>query len=119
MQFKIDENLPTLAAEWLCDAGHDAISIHDQQLVGEPDPRIAAVCQSESRAIITLDLDFADIRAYPPGEYEGIVVLRPRLQAKPAVLNLIAKLIPLLESEPLNGNLWILQETGLRIREGT
>jgi len=118
MQFKVDENLPVEAAESLRDAGHDAITIHDQQMVGGLDPQIAAVCQSENRAIVTLDLDFSDIRAYPPGDYHGIIVLRPRTQAKPAVLNLIAKLAPLLDTEPLEGNLWILQETGLRIREG-
>lgn len=118
MKFKIDENMPVEAAELLRDAGHDAITIHDQQMVGELDPRIAAVCQSEVRAIVTLDLDFSDIRTYPPGEYHGIIVLRPRTQAKPSVLNLIVQLVSLLNTEPLEGNLWILQETGLRIREG-
>jgi len=51
------------------------MTIHDQQLVGEPDPRIAAVCLAEQRALVTLDLDFSDIRTYPPGEFGGIVVL--------------------------------------------
>jgi predicted nuclease of predicted toxin-antitoxin system len=118
MQFKIDENLPIEAAESLRNASHDALTIHDQQMVGDPDPQIAAVCKSEQRAIVTLDLDFSDIRTYPPGEYHGIVVLRPRTQAKAVVLNLVSQLIPLLDTEPLAGNLWILQETGLRIREG-
>ncbi len=118
MRFKIDENLPVEAAELLRNAGHDTITVHDQQMVGELDPRIAAVCQAEVRAMVTLDLDFSDIRTYPPGDYHGIVVLRPRTQAKPSVLNLIVQLVPLLNAEPLEGNLWILQETGLRIREG-
>jgi hypothetical protein len=39
-------------------------------------------------------------------------------QAKSAVLGLIARLIPLLEIEAVTGNLWILQENGLRVREG-
>ena len=118
MQFKIDENLPVEAAESLRDVGHDVLTIHDQQMVGKPDPQVAAVCQSEQRAIVTLDLDFSDIRTYPPGNYHGIVVLRPRSQAKPVVLALMSQLVPLLDTEPLEGNLWILQENGLRIREG-
>ena len=69
--------------------------------------------------LMTLDLDFSDIRTYPPEGYSGIIVLRPRNQAKPTVLRLISQLIPLLAVEPLAGNLWILQETGLRIREGS
>jgi predicted nuclease of predicted toxin-antitoxin system len=118
MEFKIDENLPIEAAQAIQAAGHGAATIHDQGLVGEPDPRIAAVCQSEGRALVTLDLDFSDIRAYPPGDYAGIIVLRPRTQAKPPVMNLIGRLIPLLASEPLVGKLWIVQENGVRIRQG-
>jgi predicted nuclease of predicted toxin-antitoxin system len=118
MQFKIDENLPAEVAESLRAAGHDALSIHDQQLVGSLDPHVAAVCQSEERALLTLDLDFSDIRAYSPGSYHGIIVLWPRNQSKPTVLSLIAQRIPLLAAEPLSGNLWIVQENGLRIREG-
>lgn len=116
MRFKIDENLPDEAAESLRNAGHDALTIHDQQMVGDPDPQVAVICQSEQRAIVTLDLDFSDIRTYPPGSYHGIVVLRPRTQAKPVVLALMSQLIPLLETESLAGSLWILQENGLRIR---
>lgn len=118
MQFKIDENLPIDAAELLRQAAHGALTIHDQQMEGQSDPQVASVCQSEQRVLLTLDLDFSDIRAYPPAEYFGIVVLRPRSQAKPAVLSLIRQIIPLLDSEPLIGNFWIVQDTGLRIREG-
>ena len=119
MQFKTDENLPIDVAEALRDAGFDASTIHDQKMVGNPDPQVAAVCQAEKRALVTLDLDFSDIRTYPPADYSGIIVLRPRDQAKPTVLRLISQLIPLLAVEPLEGNLWIVQETGLRIREGS
>jgi len=118
MRFKIDENLPLEFAELLRDAGHDALTIHDQGMGGNPDAHVAVVCQSEQRALITLDLDFADIRTYPPTEHHGIVVFRPRNEAKATVLRLLQHLIPLLASEPLVGNLWILQENGLRIREG-
>lgn len=110
MRFKIDENLPTEAARLLQVAGHDALTNHDQKMVGEPDSHVSSVCQAERRALITLDLDFADIRTYAPSEHHGIVVLRPRSQAKPAVLQLITTFIGLLNTEPLEGNLWILQE---------
>lgn len=94
------------------------MTIHDQRMVGQPDPIVVGVCQREGRALVTLDLDFSDIRAYTPVNYPGVIVLRPRTQAKPAVLELISKMIPLLNSEPLPGKLWIVQENGLRIREG-
>ena len=118
MQFKIDENLPVEAALVLNQGGHDALTIHDQQMVGEPDTRLAAVCLAEQRAMVTLDLDFSDIRTYPPTEFPGIVVLRPRTQAKASVLALVARLVRLLSTERLTGTLWILDESHLRIREG-
>jgi predicted nuclease of predicted toxin-antitoxin system len=76
LKFKIDENLAVEVAEILADAGHDAITVPQQQLGGRPDPDIAAVCRQEDRAIVSLDLDFADIRAYPPDHYPGLIVLR-------------------------------------------
>ena len=116
-RFKIDENLPIEVAEVLKAAGHDAMTIFDQSMVGNLDPKVASVCKAEGRVLVTLDLDFSDIRTYPPAEFPGIIVLRPRNQAKPTVLALVNQLIALLETgEPLAGHLWIVQETGLRIR---
>jgi len=96
------------------------MTIFDQQIVGEPDPQVASVCSAEERALVTLDLDFSDIRTYPPAAYLGIIILRPRTQSKPDVLALLDKLLPLLiGGEPLAGNLWIVRENGIRIREGS
>jgi predicted nuclease of predicted toxin-antitoxin system len=69
MRFKLDENMPVEAAELLRAANYVADTVHDEQLAGHPDPDVALVCQREQRALITLDLDFADIRAYPPDQY--------------------------------------------------
>jgi hypothetical protein len=90
--------------------------VHDQHLVGSPDSNIAAVCQGEQRALLTLDLDFADIRAYPPEEYRGIIVLRLARQDKRHVLDILGRLLPKLDSEELIGKLWIVNERTIRIR---
>lgn len=116
MEFKIDENLPIEAAQLLRLAGHSADTVHDEQLTGHPDPDIAAVCRRESRILVTLDLDFADIRVYPPEQYAGVIVLRPRLQAKPDVLSLLKRLVGLLGQQPLEKMLWIVDESRLRVR---
>jgi predicted nuclease of predicted toxin-antitoxin system len=76
LTFKIDENLPIEAAILFADGGYDAATVHDQAMSGRSDQDLAVVCQKEERTIITLDLDFADIRAYSPGDYPGIIVLR-------------------------------------------
>lgn len=72
MKFKVDENLPIEVAELLQESGHDAATVLDQQMSGETDTSLTAVCQREKRAIITLDLDFADICTYPPDQFAGL-----------------------------------------------
>lgn len=72
MRFKVDENLPIDVAELLRANGHDAMTIFDQQMVGELDPKVASVCKAEERTLITLDLDFSDIRTYPPGASRSV-----------------------------------------------
>ena len=78
MKFKIDENLPVEVADQLQQANYDALTVYDQDLVGAIDENIADVCLAEGRVLVTLDLDFADIRAYPPEKYPGTILMRLR-----------------------------------------
>lgn len=80
MRFKIDENLPAEAAEILQGAGFVADTVGDENLSGTDDETLASTSRSEGRILVTLDLDFANIRAYPPGEHAGIIVLRVKHQ---------------------------------------
>jgi predicted nuclease of predicted toxin-antitoxin system len=116
LKFKVDENLPIEVANLLASAGHDAVTVGDQRMAGQPDPNVAAVCQREGRAVVTLDLHFADIRVYPPGDYPGIVVLRLARLDKRRVLSVLRRLLPVLEQEQLLGKLWIVEESSIRVR---
>ncbi|HEX2740868.1 MAG TPA: DUF5615 family PIN-like protein [Rubrobacter sp.] len=116
MKFKIDENLPVEVAGELLAAGHEAVTIHDQQLVGSGDHALSEVCRSEGRVLVTLDLDFADIRTYPPENYPGLIVLRLGRQDKPYVLEVFQRLLRAIDGEPLEGCLWIVEENRIRIR---
>ena len=77
MHFKIDENLHKEVHELLRDNGHDAVTVYDQQLRGHADEEIAAVCKREERVIVTQDLDFSNIVAYPPRRLSGHHRLSP------------------------------------------
>jgi predicted nuclease of predicted toxin-antitoxin system len=117
MRFKIDENLHESAAELLRQHGHDAVSVYAQNLRGHDDRDIAAVCRMEQRVLITQDLDFGNILAYPPENYAGIIVLRLRNQSRPVVLTVIGRLLPSLSADVLTGRLWSVEETRVRIHE--
>ncbi len=116
MNFKTDENLPTELGQLLRDAGFDAATVAGQHLSGSTDADIASICQREDRALITLDMDFADVRIYPPDEYPGIVVLRLRYHDKPHVLDVASRLLPMFKTEPLAQRLWIVDEHHIRVR---
>ena len=117
MKFKVDENLPREVCDLLSRAGHDAASVGEQALSGADDARIYERCQDEGRAFITLDVDFANVHAYQPRSSAGVVVLRLRRQDKLAALDAVARMLPLLQQEPLRRRLWIIEAARIRIRE--
>jgi predicted nuclease of predicted toxin-antitoxin system len=118
MQFKIDENLHSDAADLLRQHGHDALTVYEQGLRGGADTDIASVCRQEGRAIVTLDLDFSDIRQYPPEDHQGNIVLRLNDQSRASVLNVLGRIIPMFDAESPVGYLWIGDEHQVRIRGG-
>ena len=74
MKFKRDENLSPSLAELFTATGHDAHSVVQQ-------------------ALVTLDLDFSNILAYPPADSLGLVVLRLSDQAHvPVPIRLLMRL---------------------------
>lgn len=117
MKFKVDENLPQDICALLKNAGFDAMSIPDQQLSGESDPKIFEVCQDEERILVSLDVGFANLRSYPPASASGILVLRLARQDKLYVIDVMQKLLPLLEKESPAKQLWIVEDDRVRIRE--
>lgn len=116
MRAKLDENLPIEAAELLRAAGWECGTVFDEGLAGADDPNVAAACRTEARVLFTLDLDFADIRAYPPSEYVGIVVLRPTEPSRRQVLHLVSRVLPVLSAEWVEHRLWIVEPARVRIR---
>ena len=118
MLFEVDQNLHDDFAVLLRQHGHDAVTVNDQQMQGHADDDIAAACLREGRAIVTQDLDFSNILTYPPQDYSGIIVLRLHDQSRPSVVAVVSRLIPLFATESLVGCLWIVDDIGMRIRQG-
>jgi predicted nuclease of predicted toxin-antitoxin system len=104
VRFKIDENLPVELAEELRAAGDEAATVGDQQLVGASDRRLSEACKIEGRIFVTLDLDFAAIRTYPPGEHPGPIVLRLLRQDELHVVEVFRRMLRVVETEPLGGS---------------
>ncbi len=117
MRVKLDENLPVQFRSLFTESGHDAATVVDEGLGGAPDTDVAAACLGEERVLLTQDLDFSDIRTYPPAEYYGIVVFRLSSGSRDALLEVGPVLIERLEEASPRGQLWIVEGSRIRIRE--
>jgi predicted nuclease of predicted toxin-antitoxin system len=76
VRFLVDANLPRSVVTLLRNLRHDVEFVRDIGLGAAADSHIAARAKTIAAVILTRDLDFADVRLYPPEEYSGIVVLR-------------------------------------------
>jgi len=117
LKFKIDENLPTECASIFREAGFEAATAAEQQLSGADDLVLFERCRAESRVLVTLDLDFANVRAYPPGSHSGIVVFRSKSQDKPTLISLLKRILPVLIRRSPERQLWIVEPDRIRYRE--
>jgi predicted nuclease of predicted toxin-antitoxin system len=77
MKLKLDENLSRHLKPVLTGLGHDVLTAADENLLSRPDTEVAAVSIKEGRMLFTLDVEFADLRKYPPGTHPGIILFRP------------------------------------------
>jgi predicted nuclease of predicted toxin-antitoxin system len=118
LKLKIDENLPAECATLLSNAGFEADTAGDERLAGAEDRVIASRSQEERRVLVTLDLDFGNLRTYPPSQHAGIIVLRPKRQDKRTVLRLMERIVLALANRTPVGELWIVEPDRIRFRAG-
>ena len=116
MKIKLDEKIGRRGWELLEAAGHDAMTVRDQDLGGASDQALFEVCAREHRVLITLDRDFGQVLRFPPENSAGLVVLD--LGPRPTHAGLLARLrsfLSLADSRKPSGELWIVEPGRVRI----
>lgn len=116
MRVKLDENLGRSHVLLLQEFGHEADRVHDEGLSGANDAVVWERVCDEKRFFVTLDLDFADVRKYPPGAHPGILLLRTRNRSRSSVLNVLNRVLTEQPLDRLIGCLSVADETNTRIR---
>ncbi len=116
MKFKLDENLGRRGATQLSSHGHDVSTVEAQGLCSSSDADLIEVCRQEGRALLSLDLDFANPLRFPPRNYAGIVVLRlPPRAGSLEIEQALETLAAALGDQDLARKLWIVELA--RVRE--
>jgi predicted nuclease of predicted toxin-antitoxin system len=117
MKIKLDENFDPRLVPVLQSHGLDVDTILAERLSGSPDEVVYATCQTLGRVLITLDLDFSNPFRFPPGDTEGIVVVRPPRPVLPAIRATLLSVLPQLKTLPLKGTLWIVEPGRIRFHD--
>lgn len=116
MKIKLDENIGKCGKDLLASAGHDVVTVADQNLCSAPDQQVINVCTDESRCLVTLDLEFSNPLIFSPSKQAGIAVLRlPSKATRIDLLTALANLIKALEKDSIHGKLWIVERHRIRI----
>jgi predicted nuclease of predicted toxin-antitoxin system len=117
VKLKIDENLPEEAAFAFREFGFDVETVADEDLSGTDDKTLTQHTKAESRVLVTLDLDFANVWVYPPNEHAGIIVMRLKVQDKETIVTYIRRLGLVLTQRSPIGELWIVERDRIRFRQ--
>ena len=76
MRFLADMGVNLRIVQWLQQNGDDAIHLRDEGLQRLPDRKIFDKAHSESRVILTFDLDFGEITALSAGRIVSLILFR-------------------------------------------
>ena len=117
MKMKLDENFDPRLVPVLQSHGFDVDTILAERLSGSPDEVVYATSQTLGRVLITLDLDFSNPFRFPPGDTEGIIVVRPPRPVLPAIRATLLSILPQLKTLPLKGTLWIVEPGRIRFHD--
>lgn len=120
LRFLADHCVPNSIVQTLRDANHEVLRLKDLLPVESSDAVVIAKAQEIHAILLSLNGDFADIVAYPPEDYKGIVALQMRNRVE-TLPHLMARLTAYLKAEPsiehYLGKLLVVEVGRIRIRQ--
>ena len=116
MKIKLDENISRHLKPVVSQKGHDAITVEDEGLLGKTDVEVGAVAKTEGRVPFTLDVEFSNLRKFPPGSHPGIVLFRPQSMGPLSVNRFITQFVENTDLASLYGCVVVVDPTRIRIR---
>ena len=116
MRIKIDENISRHLKPLLVREGHEAATAGEEGLLGKTDIEVGTVAKAEEMLLFTLDLEFADLRKFPPGSHPGVVLFRPQGMGPVSVNSFILDFVKTTNLLVLAGCTVVVDPTRVRVR---
>jgi len=118
VKFKLDENIGRRGLELMRSAGHDVMTVREQNLQGSSDDALFVVCKDEMRVLVTLDHDFGQVLRFPPATGPGVVIIEiGPTGSNDALLGRLRDLLTMLDTQEVSGRLWIVEPGRVRIHD--
>lgn len=119
MRLFADQCIPFEIVRTLRERGHEAMLLRDHLPIRSPDPVVIETAQQLDCLLLSLNGDFADIVAYPPERFGGIIALQ--LHNHPEIIpQVMAALLGFLDRHPERGfyrrKLIVVEVHRIRIR---
>ena len=120
LRFFSDQCVPAEITDTLRRHSHQVTLLREVLPIRSLDPEVIAKAQELGAILLSLNGDFADIVAYPPSNYLGIVAVQ--LHNHPETIpTLMERLVAFLDSNPAqefyDGKLFIIEAHRVRIRQ--
>jgi predicted nuclease of predicted toxin-antitoxin system len=120
LRFFADHCVSNSIIQALRNAGHEVLRLQDCLSVESEDEEVITKAQELDSILLTLNGDFADIVAFPPSLYKGIIAIqlrnRPRL-TPPLMKRLTSYLDSHSTPDDYKGKLLVVEVDRIRIRE--
>lgn len=116
MKFLLDMGVDVRVGTWLREHGHDSVHLRDQGLQRLPNGEIFTKAISESRIILTFDLDFGEIAALARGRKASVVVFRLHNTRTVHVLERLASVLADCSGVLEEGAVVVVEENRHRVR---
>ncbi len=120
LRFFSDHCVPTEIAETLRLRGHFVTLLRDVLPTASADPLVISTARERNEILLSLNGDFADIVAYPPADFPGILAIQ--LHNHPEIISqLTERLLGFLDLHPeqdfYRGKLLVVEVHRVRIRQ--
>jgi predicted nuclease of predicted toxin-antitoxin system len=112
----IDQNIRIEVAEALREDGHEVIHASDANLDRRNDEDILRFAGARGLAIVTFDVDFAELAFWGREPHHGIIRLRIEPQIPSHILPILRRFLTTHSQGSLENSLVILTEEKVRIR---